>query len=87
VPPQIDRLDKRLSTPTAAWILLLLPRAMECGGRRLAGVDLTRPLPAEQLQEVRDAFLKWKVVFFRGRADLLNAGREPRRRLCRVIAE
>src|SRR5271168_5590599 len=31
----------------------------------IRGVDLSRPLPSEQLKEVRDAFLKWKVVFFR----------------------
>ena len=35
-------------------------------GAEIRGVDLTRPLPQEQLREVRDAFLKWKVIFFRG---------------------
>jgi len=35
-------------------------------GADIRGVDLTRPLPPEQLQEIREAFLKWKVVFFRG---------------------
>src|SRR5260370_26086440 len=35
-------------------------------GAEIRGVDLSRPLPSEQLKEVRDAFLKWKVVFFRG---------------------
>ena len=34
-------------------------------GAEIRGVDLKRPLPPEQLKEVRDAFLKWKVVFFR----------------------
>lgn len=34
-------------------------------GAEIRGVDLTRPLPPDQLQAVRDAFLKWKVVFFR----------------------
>ena len=34
-------------------------------GAEIQGVDLSRPLPPEQLKEVRDAFLKWKVVFFR----------------------
>ena len=34
-------------------------------GAEISGVDLTRPLPPGQLKEVRDAFLKWKVVFFR----------------------
>ena len=35
-------------------------------GAEISGVDLTQPLPPDQLKEVRDAFLKWKVVFFRG---------------------
>jgi taurine dioxygenase len=35
-------------------------------GAEIGGVDLTRPLPEAQLQAVREAFLKWKVVFFRG---------------------
>src|ERR1051325_10576 len=34
-------------------------------GAEIRGVDLTRPLPPEQVKEVRDAFLKWKVIFFR----------------------
>ena len=34
-------------------------------GAEIRGVDLTRPLPPQQLKEVRDAFLKWKVIFFR----------------------
>ena len=35
-------------------------------GAEIRGVDLTRPLPEEQLKDVREAFLKWKVIFFRG---------------------
>ncbi|HWA42208.1 MAG TPA: TauD/TfdA family dioxygenase [Hypericibacter adhaerens] len=35
-------------------------------GAEIGGVDLKKPLPPEQLREVREAFLKWKVVFFRG---------------------
>jgi alpha-ketoglutarate-dependent sulfate ester dioxygenase len=35
-------------------------------GAEIRGVDLNKPLPPQQLKEVRDAFLKWKVVFFRG---------------------
>jgi hypothetical protein len=35
-------------------------------GAEICGVDLSKPLTPEQLKEVRDAFLKWKVVFFRG---------------------
>src|ERR1051325_4604812 len=34
-------------------------------GAEIRGVVLTRPLPPEQLKAARDAFLKWKVVFFR----------------------
>ncbi|MSO99831.1 MAG: TauD/TfdA family dioxygenase [Acetobacteraceae bacterium] len=34
-------------------------------GAEIRGADLSRPLPPEQLKDVRDAFLKWKVVFFR----------------------
>ena len=34
-------------------------------GAEIRGVDLTKPLPPRQVKEVRDAFLKWKVVFFR----------------------
>src|SRR5215472_2841352 len=34
-------------------------------GAEIRGVDLTKPLPPQQVKDVRDAFLKWKVVFFR----------------------
>ena len=34
-------------------------------GAEIRGVDLTEPLPPDQLKAVRDAFLKWKVIFFR----------------------
>jgi taurine dioxygenase len=34
-------------------------------GAEIRGVDLTKPLPPDQLRQVREAFLKWKVVFFR----------------------
>src|SRR3954454_756952 len=34
-------------------------------GAEIRGVDLTRPLPPDRLKEIRAAFLKWKVVFFR----------------------
>lgn len=34
-------------------------------GAEIRGVDLSKPLPPEQLTAVRQAFLKWKVVFFR----------------------
>jgi taurine dioxygenase len=35
-------------------------------GAEIRGVDLAKPLPPNQLNEVRQAFLKWKVIFFRG---------------------
>jgi alpha-ketoglutarate-dependent taurine dioxygenase len=34
-------------------------------GAEIRGADLSQPLPLEQLKAVRDAFLKWKVIFFR----------------------
>lgn len=34
-------------------------------GAEISGLDLTRPLAPGQVQQVRDALLKWKVVFFR----------------------
>ena len=34
-------------------------------GAEIRGVDLARPLSPEQVKDVRDAFLKWKVIFFR----------------------
>ena len=35
-------------------------------GAEIGGVDLTRPLPLGVVQEIREAFLEWKVIFFRG---------------------
>jgi taurine dioxygenase len=35
-------------------------------GAEIRGVDLSRPLSAQQVKDVRDAFVKWKVIFFRG---------------------
>lgn len=35
-------------------------------GAEIGGVDLTRPLPPEQVRDIRATLLKWKVVFFRG---------------------
>ncbi|MGH1489210.1 MAG: TauD/TfdA dioxygenase family protein [Acidimicrobiales bacterium] len=34
-------------------------------GAEIAGVDLSAPLPQEQIDEIWAALLKWKVVFFR----------------------
>ena len=35
-------------------------------GAEVGNLDLKKPLPPAQLKAVRDALLKWKVVFFRG---------------------
>jgi alpha-ketoglutarate-dependent taurine dioxygenase len=43
----------------------VLPMAIHIGAE-IRGVDLSRPLPPAQVKAVRDALLKWKVVFFRG---------------------
>jgi alpha-ketoglutarate-dependent sulfate ester dioxygenase len=37
-------------------------------GAEIRGVDLSRPLPPEHVKAVRDALLRWKVVFFRGQS-------------------
>jgi taurine dioxygenase len=34
-------------------------------GAEIGGVDLSRPLPPEQVRDIRAALLKWRVVFFR----------------------
>lgn len=34
-------------------------------GAEIGGVDLTRPLCDDRVQEIRKALLKWKVIFFR----------------------
>jgi alpha-ketoglutarate-dependent taurine dioxygenase len=34
-------------------------------GAEIRGVDLSRPLPLEQVRDIRAAWLKWQVVFFR----------------------
>ena len=56
------------SPPTAgsnsAMPVEIVPLTLHIGAE-IRGVDLASPLPAAQLKAVRDAFLKWKVVFFR----------------------
>src|SRR6202166_180472 len=42
----------------------VVPLTLHIGAEN-RGVDLTRPLTPEQLTAVRQAFLKWKVIFFR----------------------
>ena len=36
-------------------------------GAEISGVDITQPLSQGDAGEIWDAFLKWKVVVFRGR--------------------
>jgi taurine dioxygenase len=40
------------------------PLAMTIGAE-VSGVDLTKPLPGQQIGELRAAFLRWKVLLFR----------------------
>lgn len=40
------------------------PLAMTIGAE-VSGVDLSKPLPGQQVGELRAAFLRWKVLFFR----------------------
>lgn len=42
----------------------ITPLAMTIGAE-ISGVDLRKPLPGQQVGEIRAAFLKWKVLFFR----------------------
>lgn len=42
----------------------VLPMAIHIGAE-IRGVDLSRPLPPEHVSAVRNALLRWKVVFFR----------------------
>ena len=37
-------------------------------GAEVSGVDLTRPLPQQQIKDIRAALLKWRVIFFRDQA-------------------
>ena len=48
----------------ATGTLEVVPLTLHIGAE-IRGLDLTQPLRQEQVREVRDAFLKWKVVFFR----------------------
>jgi taurine dioxygenase len=42
-------------------------------GAEIGGVDLTRPVGDQEIADIREALLKWKVVFFRGQ-NLGHAG-------------
>ncbi len=49
---------------TAKEAIKVTPLTLHIGAE-VHGVDLARPLPPNQLREIREAFLKWKVIFFR----------------------
>jgi taurine dioxygenase len=53
-----------MASPHQAETIEIVPLTLHIGAE-IRGVDLKKPLPPEQLHEVRQAFLKWKVVFFR----------------------
>jgi alpha-ketoglutarate-dependent sulfate ester dioxygenase len=52
------------SPATASDAIQVVPLTLHIGAE-IRGVDLTQPLSPAQLQAVRHAFLKWKVIFFR----------------------
>ena len=52
------------STVTSPSSIEVAPLSIHIGAE-IRGVDLSRPLPPEQVHDVRAALLKWKVVFFR----------------------
>jgi len=45
-------------------VVEIIPLTLHIGAE-IRGVDLRQALPPDQLKTVRDAFLKWKVIFFR----------------------
>jgi taurine dioxygenase len=50
---------------TAPSTVTVTPLAIHIGAE-IGGVDITRPLAPEQVRDIRNALLKWKVIFFRG---------------------
>ncbi|MFD4370892.1 TauD/TfdA dioxygenase family protein [Streptomyces sp. NPDC058486] len=57
-------------TPQAAYRLLDITPLTPHIGAEITGVDLTRPLGEELAEELRQALLEWKVVFFRDQGDV-----------------
>ena len=57
---------------TSAADLEIVPLTLHIGAE-IRGVDLSKPMTEDVRQAVYDAFLKWKVVFFRGQ-NLDHAG-------------
>ena len=56
-----------MTTDTAPTTIEVRPLSFHIGAE-IDGVDLTLPLSARTVAEIRAAFLKWKVVFFRGQS-------------------
>jgi taurine dioxygenase len=54
-------------TTTTASTIDVRPYSFNIGAE-IGGVDLSRPLDANTVAQIRAAFLKWKVVFFRGQS-------------------
>jgi len=52
------------SAETAPSSVAVAPLSIHIGAE-ISGVDLSRPLPPEQVRDIRAALLKWKVVSFR----------------------
>ena len=52
-------------TVAAAETIEVRPLTIHIGAE-IHGVDLRQPLAPETVREIREAFLKWKVVFFPG---------------------
>src|SRR5207253_154031 len=57
-------LSQPIADATTKQAVEIVPLTLHIGAE-IRGVDLTKPLPPNQVKQVRDAFLKWKVVFFR----------------------
>ena len=49
---------------TAPTEIEIAPMTLHIGAV-IGGVDLTAPLTAQAVKEIRAALLKWKVIFFR----------------------
>src|SRR5436305_11103559 len=58
-------LPQRNSTGGEVDSIRVVPLTLHIGAE-IHGVDLKNPLPPQQLNQVRKAFLQWKVIFFRG---------------------
>lgn len=54
----------QISEETAPSSVEVSPLSIHIGAE-IGGVDLARPLPPEQIRDIRAALLKWGVIFFR----------------------